>query len=131
MRFVFTDDSETTIFAGLLNNSKTNFELTFDKAKVNFFVGGGFTHRDPAKPEVSLYQSNRMLEIMVEPKQAGIIKLTSASQPRPNEPNSPPSPPNNDYTEQIRRLNARLAELESKNNQSRPIGRKLLGLNEN
>src|SRR3954464_12526173 len=80
------------MFQDLLDSSKTNFELNFDKEKVNFYVSGGDTKIDETKPDVILFQhpDSRMLKIIIGKQHGGIIKLTPTSEG----PTGPQIPPN-------------------------------------
>src|SRR4051794_38691936 len=78
------------MFQDLLDSSKTNFELNFDREKVNFYVGGANTHIDRTKPDVILFQhpDDRMLKIIIGKQHEGVIKLTPTSE-GPNGPQIP------------------------------------------
>ncbi|KLL03950.1 MAG: hypothetical protein MRERV_30c001, partial [Mycoplasmataceae bacterium RV_VA103A] len=113
MVFIFKDNAEADVYQALLDNSKTQFELKFEKEQVYLEVGGFANPIDTTKPKIEVYpaDNSRLMAIFFQPKFAGIINLTATSQ-GPTGPNGPNIPTNDQ--QKIQQLQAKIAELEEK-----------------
>ncbi|MCE8162702.1 MAG: hypothetical protein I3273_01985 [Candidatus Moeniiplasma glomeromycotorum] len=93
IKIAFLEGAEKEIYNNLLDDSKEKFELSFEKEKVDFYVVGVEDREtDKTKLQIDYFalgEGKDSLQIFFKPQFAGIIKLTSISQPRPNEPDSP------------------------------------------
>ncbi|CAG8674700.1 8148_t:CDS:2, partial [Cetraspora pellucida] len=113
MVFIFKDNAEANIYQALLDNSKTQFELKFEKEQVYLEMGGFDNFIDTTKPKIEVYpgDNSRLMAVFFQPKFAGIINLTATSQ-GPTGPNGPNIPTNDQ--QKIQQLEAKIAELEAK-----------------
>ncbi|KLL02275.1 MAG: hypothetical protein MRERC_3c133 [Mycoplasmataceae bacterium RC_NB112A] len=90
LAFIFKNDAENSIYNDLLKEENQNFELTFEKEKVWLNVAGFDNVIDETKPQVNVNPGDyKSVVIFLEPKFAGIIKLTPTGTENP-----PPDIPN-------------------------------------
>lgn len=110
IELAFFDGAETAIFNDLLDDYKDEFELSFEKEKVNFYMAGKTEEPDDTKIGIVYFakDGNDSLKIIFKPQFSGVVKITSTSQG----PTGPQDAPNNQG--KVAELQVKISELEEK-----------------